>query len=111
MMQRHGLLAGSLLTAPWFVANHLPLSFLPAWTWHSAAINLGLLAVAAPVMRYLLGMHYLDTGAACSPSACRHAAFNASCGLGLAGWEYVGGLVVLTVLVAAARRTTKRAAR
>jgi membrane protease YdiL (CAAX protease family) len=111
LMNRHGLLAGSLLTAPWFVANHLPHSFMPGWTWHSAALNLGLLAVTAPVMRYLLGMHYLDTRGSLLAVGLQHAAFNASGSLGLAGWEYVGGLVVLTVLVAAARRATRRAAR
>jgi membrane protease YdiL (CAAX protease family) len=111
LMNRHGLLAGSLLTTPWFVANHLPLSFLPGWTWHTASINLGLLVVAAPVMRYLLGMHYLDTRGSLLAVGLQHAAFNASSGLGLAGWEYVGGLVLLTVLIAAARHARKRAAR
>jgi membrane protease YdiL (CAAX protease family) len=111
LMNRHGLLIGSLLTASWFVANHLPLSFLPGWTWHNVAINLGLLAVAAPVMRYLLGMHYLGTRGSLLAVGLQHSAFNASSSLGLAGWEYVGGLVVLTVLVAAAHHTTKRAAR
>jgi membrane protease YdiL (CAAX protease family) len=109
LMNRHGLLAGSLLTAPWFIAIHLPLSFLPGWTWHTAAVNFGLLVVAAPVMRYLLGIHYVDTRGSLLAVGLQHAAFNASSELGLAKWEYVGGLVVLTVLVAITRHPIKQA--
>ena len=111
LMNRHGLLGGALLTAPWFVANHLPLSFLPGWTWASAAVNLTLLIVIAPVMRYLLGMHYLDTRGSLLAVGQQHAAFNASATLGTTGFEYAGGLIVLTVLVAATRRVANRAAR
>jgi membrane protease YdiL (CAAX protease family) len=106
LMNRHGLLIGSLLTAPWFLAVHIPLSFAPGWTWANAAVNLALLVVIAPVMRYLLGMHYLDTGGSVLAVGLQHAAFNASADLGHAGWEYTAGLVVLTVLVAAARHLT-----
>ncbi len=56
-------------------------------------------------------MHYLAPGGSLLAVGLQHAAFNASSGLGLAEWEYVGGLVLLTVLVAAALHTTKQAAR
>lgn len=111
LMDRHGLLIGSLLTAPWFFAIHIPLSFTPGWTWSSAAFNLALVLVIAPFMRYLLGMHYLDTRGSLLAVGLQHAAFNASAGLGLAGWEYAAGLVVLTVVVAAARHVPRRAPR
>ena len=60
-----------------------------------------MVVIAAPFMRYLLGMHYLDTRGSLPAVGLQHAAFNASAGLGLAGWEYVAGLVILTTLVAA----------
>ena len=110
LMNRHGLLGGALLTAPWFVASHLPLSFLPGWSWASAGVNLALLVVVAPVMRYLLGMHFLDTRGSLLAVGLQHAAFNASAGLGTTGYEYAGGLIVLTVLVAAGH-VASRAAR
>jgi hypothetical protein len=108
LMDRHGLLKGSLLTAPWFFAIHIPLSFAPGWTWSSAAFNLALLVVIAPVMRYLLGMHYLDTRGSLLAVGLQHAAFNASDDLGSAGWEYAMGLIVLTGVVAGIRHLTLR---
>jgi uncharacterized protein len=106
LMDRHGLLVGSLLTAPWFFAIHIPVSFTPGWTWSSVSFNLALVVLIAPVMRYLLGMHYLDTRGSLLAVGLQHAAFNASADLGLAGWEYVVGLVALTVVVATARYIT-----
>ncbi len=107
-MDRHGLLVGSLMTAPWFAAIHVPLSFTPGWTWSDAAANLGLVVVLAPFMRLLLGMHYLDTRGSLLAVGLQHAAFNASSDLGSNGWEYVIGLVVLTAGVAAVRRLAPR---
>ena len=106
-MDRHGLLIGSLMTAPWFFALHIPLSFTPGWTWSSAAVNLGLVLVLAPFMRLLLGMHYLDTRGSLLAVGLQHAAFNSSADLGSNGWEYVIGLVVLTLAVAAVRHVTR----
>lgn len=107
-MAGHGLLIGSLMTAPWFFAIHIPLSFAPGWTWSSAAFNLTLVLLMAPVMRLLLGMHYLDTRGSLLAAGLQHAAFNSSSDLGSAGWEYVIALVVLTVAVAALRYVTRR---
>jgi hypothetical protein len=107
-MDRHGLLVGSLMTAPWFFAIHIPLSFAPGWTWSSAAFNLGLVLLIAPFMRYLLGMHYLDTRGSLLAVGLQHAAFNASADLGAKGWEYGIGLVVLTLAVAGFRYVTGR---
>ena len=107
LMERHGLLTGALLTAPWFVAVHLPLSFAPGWTWSNAALNLGILVLAAPFIRYLLGAHYLATGGSLLAVGLQHAAFNASAGFGLAGWEYIVAMVILTLLVALHRTLTR----
>jgi membrane protease YdiL (CAAX protease family) len=107
LMDRHGLLIGAVLTAPWFVAIHLPLSFAPGWTWSNAALNLGLLVLAAPFIRYLLGAHYLATGGSLLAVGLQHAAFNASAGLGLAGWEYIAAVLILTLLVAGHRTLTR----
>ena len=111
LMDRHGLMVGSLLTAPWFFAIHIPLSFTPGWTWSSAGFNLALVLLIAPFMRYLLGMHYLDTRGSLLAVGMQHAAFNASSDLGLAGWEYVIGLAVLTVVLGAVRLLTGPAPR
>lgn len=108
LMDRHGLLTGSLLTAPWFYAIHIPLSFAPGWTWSSAAFNLALLVVIAPVMRILLGMHYLDTRGSLLAVGLQHAAFNSSDELGSAGWEYAIGLLILTAVVAGIRHVTRQ---
>jgi membrane protease YdiL (CAAX protease family) len=106
-MARHGLLLGSLMTAPWFFAIHVPLSFTPGWTWSSALVNLALVLVLAPVMRLLLGMHYLDTRGSLLAVGLQHSAFNASGDLGSEGWEYVIALVVLTAVVAGIRAASR----
>ena len=66
LMARHGLLVGSLLTAVPFFLIHLPLAFENhGWagtSWRDAAITWGVLLVAAPFMRYLIGMLLVDTG-------------------------------------------------
>ena len=107
-MDRHGLVIGSLMTAPWFAAIHIPLSFTPGWTWSNAAFNLGLVLVLAPFMRLLLGMHYLDTRGSLLAVGLQHSAFNASSDLGANGWEYVIALAVLTAVVAVLRQVTQR---
>jgi hypothetical protein len=109
LMARHGLLRGSLMTAPWFFAIHVPLSFSPGWTWSSALFNLTLVLLIAPFMRYLLGMHFLDTRGSLLAVGLQHAAFNASADLGSEGWEYAIALVVLTVVLGVVRSRTRGA--
>ena len=57
-------------------------------------------------MRYLLGMHYIDTRGRLLAVGLQHAAFNSSSDLGSKGWEYVIGLAVLTLALAAFRYVT-----
>jgi membrane protease YdiL (CAAX protease family) len=83
LLDRHGLLRSALLTAPLFVAIHIPLGFAPGWTWPDALLNLGLLVVAAPFLRYLIGVHYLGTGGSLLAVGLQHASFNAAVAFGL----------------------------
>jgi predicted small integral membrane protein len=96
------------MTAPWFFAIHIPMSFAPGWTWPSAAFGLAIGLLTAPFMRYLMGMHYLDTRGSLLAVGLQHAAFNASAGLGSASWEYGIALALLTVTLAVIRYVTRR---
>lgn len=111
LMARHGLLVGSLLTAPLFAAIHVPLLFAADWTWAEVAVGLAVLIVAAPFYRYLLGMHLLDTGGSILAIGVQHAAWNAAGNIdGVNGdWQAIAAVAVLTVLIAFSRRrgTTK----
>ena len=110
LMERHGLLAGSLLTAVPFGLLHLPLAFeAEGWagtSWSEAFTNWAFLLGALPFLRYLIGMLLVDTKGSVLAAAVLHASFNASGALSVApdGWQYVPALVVLTALFAAHRR-------
>ena len=106
LMARHGLLVGSLLTAPLFVAIHIPLLFVAGWTWSDVAAGFAVLLVAAPFYRYLLGLHLLDTRGSILAIGVQHAAWNAAGNIdGVDGeWQPVVAVALLTVLVAVARR-------
>jgi uncharacterized protein len=75
------LLGGSLRTAPWLVAIHLPLLFAPDWSWTTVGISFATMALAAPFFRYLLGMHPLDTSGSLFAVGLQHAAFNCAVAL------------------------------
>jgi uncharacterized protein len=106
LMARHGLLVGSLLAAPLFVAIHIPLLFESGWTWSEVGAGLALLVVAAPVYRYQLGMHLLDTKGSILAIGVQHAAWNASGNLdGVDGeWQVIAAVAVLTMCLAFAGR-------
>jgi uncharacterized protein len=106
LMARHGLLVGSLFTAPPFVAIHLPLLFPSGWTWSDVAVGFAVLSVAAPFYRYQLGMHLLGTGGSVLAIGVQHAAWNAAGNIdGVDGeWQVIAAVVALTVLMAIARR-------
>ena len=112
LTDRHGLLRGALLTAPLFVAIHLPLQFAPGWTWGSVAVGMGVLAVVAPFFRYVLGDTLIATGGSLLAVGVQHAAFNASGQLGLpGGWQYLPALVLLALITAVVRRLRRRSDR
>lgn len=111
LMARHGLLVGSLLTAPFFAAIHLPLQFMGDPTRSQVATGIAVLFAAAPFYRYLLGMHLLDTGGSILAIAVQHASWNASQDLGgdEGWWQSIVAVVLLTLFLALQRRIQHKA--
>ncbi len=110
LMARHGLLVGSLLTAPLFAAIHVPLQLGDGASWSESAFGILIVFGTAPFYRYLLGMHLLDTGGSVLVIAVQHAAWNASGNLdSVEGeWQVVVAALLLTFLVAAWRQARPR---
>ena len=106
LMERHGLLVGSLLTAPLFAAIHVPLEFYGDRTWSGHAVQLLILLAIAVVYRYLIGTQLLDTGGSLLAIGVLHASWNASRNLDAVEgeWQVGAAVVLLTLLVAVARR-------
>jgi membrane protease YdiL (CAAX protease family) len=110
LMDRHGLLRGSLLTAIPYALIHLPLAFeergLADTSGRDVAITWTVLILSAPFARYLFGLTLLGTGGSVLAVALIHASFNASGELGAVhGWwpSYLA-LIVLTVALAVVRQ-------
>jgi membrane protease YdiL (CAAX protease family) len=105
LMDRHGLLVGSLLTAAPFAALHLPLPYVDGQRGATAIVSTLALLAAAPFLRVLLGMVYRDTGGSLLAVGLLHAAFNASGALGFVsgGWQYLPALALVTIVVAVLR--------
>jgi uncharacterized protein len=114
LMDRHGLLVGSMLTAIPFGLIHLPLAFeADGWTgttWPEAFVNWAFLLGALPFLRYLIGVLLIDTRGSVLAAAMLHASFNASGALSVVpdGWQSVPALIILTVLVTVHRRLSGR---
>jgi CAAX protease family protein len=110
LMDRRGLLVGSLLTAIPVGLIHLPLAFEgDGWagtTWTEAFVNWGFLLGALPFFRYLAGVLLVDTRGSVLAVAVLHASFNASGALSVVpdGWQYVPALALLTALIVLHRR-------
>ncbi|WP_298585281.1 CPBP family intramembrane glutamic endopeptidase [uncultured Kocuria sp.] len=109
---RHGLAFAAVLTALPFAAVHLPLYLAEGWSGETAR-NLALLVLLAPVYRYLLGLHLLDTGGSVLAIGIQHAAWNAAGSLGAVEgeWQAIVAVVLLTVLLALERRLRGRGTR
>jgi uncharacterized protein len=110
LMARHGLLVGSLLTAPLFAAIHVPLQLGDGASWSESAFGILVVFVTAPFYRYLLGMHLMDTHGSILAIAVQHAAWNASGNLDAVDgeWQDVVAALLLTFLVAAWRQARPR---
>jgi membrane protease YdiL (CAAX protease family) len=110
LMDRHGLLVGSLMTAIPFGLIHLPLAFEGnGWagtTWTQALVNWAFLLGALPFLRYLIGVLLVDTRGSVLAAAAMHASFNASGTLSVipGGWQNVPALIILTAMVVVHRR-------
>jgi membrane protease YdiL (CAAX protease family) len=109
LMADRGLLVGSLVTALFFAAIHVPLTLEANDGWTDVAVSLGVLFGMAPVYRYLLGMHLLDTGGSILVVGVQHASWNASQNLGSVDggtteWQALAAVATLTALVALERR-------
>ena len=109
LMARHGLVMGSLLTAPLFAAMHIPMQFYGDWTWSGVGVQLVILFAMAPVYRYLLGMQLLDTGGSVLAIGVLHASWNAAGKLGAVEgtWQVIAAVILLTALVALARMSPR----
>lgn len=116
LMARHGLLVGSLLTAIPVFLIHLPLAFesngWPGTTWADALITWGVLLVAAPFQRYLIGTLLVDTGGSTLAAGLMHASINAAGAMAIVagGWQVVPALILLTLAVLAYRSWRGRSA-
>jgi uncharacterized protein len=110
LMARHGLLVGSLLTAPLFALIHVPLQLGGGASWTESAFGILVVFAGAPFYRYLLGIHLMDTGGSILAIAVQHAAWNASGNLDAVEgeWQVVVAAVLLTLLVAAWRQWRPR---
>jgi CAAX protease family protein len=115
LIDRHGLLRGSLLTAIPFALIHLPLAWeehgLHSTTLRDVAITWTVLIVGAPFLRYLFGMTLVGTGGSVLAVAILHASFNASGALSAVhGWwpSYIAMLVLVAVMAAARRGAQTR---
>ncbi|HEU5455161.1 MAG TPA: type II CAAX endopeptidase family protein [Nocardioides sp.] len=110
LMARHGLLVGSLLTAPLFAAIHVPLQLGDGASWSEFGFGVLVVFLGAPFYRYLLGMHLMDTGGSILAIAVQHAAWNASGNLDAVDgeWQVVVAALLLTLLVAAGRHAWPR---
>jgi membrane protease YdiL (CAAX protease family) len=111
LMARHGLLVGSLLTAPLFAGMHIPMQFYGDWTWSGVGQQLVILFAMAPVYRYLLGMLLLDTGGSVLAIGVLHASWNNAGKIGAVdgAWQIIAAVLLLTVLLAVARRSRRAA--
>jgi uncharacterized protein len=98
---RYGLLPAALLTALGFAAIHLPMLFATDITASSVLVGIGVLLVAAVVLRILIGMVLGATAGSVLAVAVLHATWNASQSEGeLVDTLLSGGQPVLEAVVA-----------
>ncbi len=112
LIERHGLLRGSLLTAIPFALIHLPLAWeehgLHGTSGRDLAITWSVLVVSAPFVRYLYGMTLVDTGGSVLAVGILHASFNASGQLAAVhGWWPTSVAMILLTLATAAWRQAR----
>ncbi len=111
-MTRWGATRGSLVTAVFFTAIHVPLAVDPAGGLTASMTNVATLTVVAVGVRLLIGRLYDWTGGSVLAVAVLHSAFNASEELLLTGQDWVRLAATLAIAIGAvavgSRRTRKR---
>jgi membrane protease YdiL (CAAX protease family) len=110
LMDRHGLLTGSVLTAMPFTLIHVPGAFQNTGAGE-ALITVTAIAVLAPFLRYLTGTLLIDTGGSILAVGLLHASFNAAGTMSAApgGWQFLPALLALALATAAHRTLRRRA--
>ncbi|MGY1694749.1 MULTISPECIES: CPBP family intramembrane glutamic endopeptidase [unclassified Geodermatophilus] len=110
LVDRHGLWAGSALTALPFAALHLPLLFDGRPGVGEVVLGAGGLLVVALVFRLLAGCVLLSTGGSILAVGVLHAAFNTAGDLDAVegGWQRDVALLLCTAAVLAVRRLRSR---
>ena len=112
LMERHGMAAGSLLTAIPFALIHLPLAFankgFTGTPLSEVAVAWAVLLVFAPLFRLLVGIAYLGTGQSLLIVALLHASFNASEQTKLpvfdGAWQHIAAATLLLVVLVLLRK-------
>ena len=68
-------------------------------TWRDAFVTWGVLLVAAPFQRYLIGTLLIDTGGSTLAAGLMHASINAAGAMVIVpgGWQFVPALILLTL--------------
>lgn len=107
-MTRWGVAGGSLVTAAFFTAIHVPLAVDPARDVMSSMMNIATLAGVAVGFRLLVGRLYDWTGGSVAAVGLLHAAFNASEELLLAGHDWVRLAATLGIAIAAVTAGSRR---
>ncbi len=110
LMDRHGMVVGSVLTAVPFAALHLPLLLGGGPTAGEVLAGAGGLLVLALLFRFLAGMILLSTGGSLLAVGVLHASFNSAGGLDAVNgtWQRDAALVILTAAVAVTYRVRRR---
>ena len=114
LMARHGVLVGSVLTAPAFAAIHWPLVFeehgIRHTSWAYGLAYFGVLMVLAPFFRYLVGMIFTDTGGSTLAAGLVHGSLNAAGAMSVVpnAWQHVPAVVALTLLLAGGRAIQRK---
>lgn len=114
LMARHGVLLGSVLTAPAFAAIHWPLVFeehgIRHTSWAYGLAYLGVLMLLAPFFRYLVGMIFTDTEGSTLAAGLVHGSLNAAGAMSVVpdAWQHVPAVVTLTLLLAGGRALARK---
>ncbi len=109
LMKQKGLLVGSILTAPAFVAIHMPL-LLKESNFSDLMITFSVMLGLSFFFRYLIGMILIDTAGSLLIIGLLHASFNSSNGLKIVTGEFevIIATIFLTLCVAVYRNIRRK---